>query len=102
MTVCLSARERRRRGADRALLDAGFPGWRDAETWRRKTIAERSSGALDPAGYSWADRPRIDRGDGLFLVGDSVAAPGMLSEVAHRSALEAAARIAVSPALPRS
>jgi len=77
-----------------ALLHAGFPGWREAETWRRKTVAEQSSGALDPVGYSWTDRPRIDRGDGVFLVGDSVAAPGMLSEVAHRSALEAASRVA--------
>jgi phytoene dehydrogenase-like protein len=77
-----------------ALLDAGFPGWREAETWRRKTMAEQSSGALDPVGHSWTDRPRIDRGDGIFLVGDSVAAPGMLSEVAHRSALESASQIA--------
>jgi phytoene dehydrogenase-like protein len=73
-----------------ALLDAGYPGWREAEAWRRRTIAEQSSGALDPVGYSWSDRPSIDRRDGVYLVGDSVAAPGMLSEVTHRSALEAA------------
>jgi phytoene dehydrogenase-like protein len=76
-----------------ALLDAGFPSWREAETWHHRTIVERSSGALDPPGSAWTDRPSIDRGDGIYLVGDSVAAPGMLSEVAHRSALDAAALI---------
>lgn len=75
------------------LLDAGFPGWREVETWRRKTMAEQSSGALDPVGHSWADRPQIDHGEDFFLVGDSVAAPGMLSEVAHHSALGATYRI---------
>jgi phytoene dehydrogenase-like protein len=81
-------------GRIEALLDAGFAGWRDAEAWRRRTMVERSSGALDPVGSSWTDRPSIARGDGIYLVGDSVAAPGMLSEVAHRSAIDAAARIA--------
>lgn len=75
------------------LLDAGFLGWREAETWRRRTIVEQSSGALDPVGCRWSDRPQIDRSDGVFLVGDSVAATGMLSEVSHASALEAAASI---------
>lgn len=76
-----------------ALLDVGFLGWREAETWRRRTIVEQSSGALDPVGRQWPDRPQIDRGNGIFLVGDSVAAAGMLSEVAHGSALKAAANI---------
>jgi phytoene dehydrogenase-like protein len=76
-----------------ALLDAGYPGWREAEAWRRRTMVECSSGALDPVGASWRDRPRIERGDGVYLVGDSVAAPGLLSETAHCSALHAAARI---------
>ncbi len=76
-----------------ALLEAGFPGWRGTETWRRQTVVEQSSGALDPVGRSWSDRPQIDRGNGVFLVGDSVAATGMLSEVAHGSALKAAASI---------
>jgi phytoene dehydrogenase-like protein len=80
-------------GRIEVLLDAGFPGWRQAETWRRRTIVERSSGAVDPVGTSWNDRPSIERGNGIYLVGDSVAAPGMLSEVAHRSALDAAAHI---------
>ena len=38
---------------------------------------------------SWRDRPAIDRGDGVFLAGDMVAAPGLLSEVSWASAVEA-------------
>lgn len=75
------------------LLDAGFPGWRESEEWRRQTVVERSSGALDLPGRSWSDRPAVERGDGVYLVGDFVAAQGMLSEVSHRSAVAAAARI---------
>ena len=48
------------------------------------------TGALDPPGKSWRDRPAIDRGDGVFLAGDMVAAPGCLSEIAWASAVEAA------------
>ena len=50
------------------------------------------SGALDLPGSSWRDRPAIDRGDGVFLCGDQVAAPGCLAEVSFASAIEAAAR----------
>jgi hypothetical protein len=35
------------------------------------------------------DRQAVDRGDGVFLAGDMVAAPGLLSEVAFNSALAA-------------
>jgi hypothetical protein len=48
------------------------------------------TGALDPPGKSWRDRPAIDRGGGVFLAGDMVAAPGCLSEIAWASAIEAA------------
>jgi hypothetical protein len=47
------------------------------------------SGALDFPGSSWRDRPAVDRGDGVFLCGDQVAAPGCLSEVSFASAIEA-------------
>lgn len=73
-----------------AAMDDGFPDWRENETWRRRSLAESSSGALDPPGSTWRDRPPIDQGDGVYLVGDMVAAPGLLSEVAHHSALHAA------------
>jgi hypothetical protein len=48
------------------------------------------SGALDMPGTTWRDRPAVDRGDGVFLAGDMVAGPGLLSEVAWASAAEAA------------
>lgn len=73
------------------LLDLSLPGWRERETWRRRQAMEGRSGALDPPGSSWRDRPAIDRGDGVFLAGDMTAAPGLLSEVSLNSALEAAA-----------
>jgi hypothetical protein len=55
---------------------------------------EGRTGALDMPGSRWQDRPAIDRGDGVFLAGDRVAAPGLLSEVAIASGIEAA-RLAV-------
>ena len=56
------------------------------------------SGPLDYPGTSWRDRPAIDRGDGVYLAGDMVAAPGLLSEVSWASALEAS-RLALSSPL---
>jgi len=49
------------------------------------------TGALDLPGTTWRDRPAIDRGKGIFLAGDQVAALGLLSEVAFASASRAAA-----------
>ena len=72
------------------LLDASMPEWRERETWRRRQVMDSRSGAVDMPGTSWRDRPAIDRGDGVFLAGDMVAAPGLLSEVSSASALEAA------------
>jgi phytoene dehydrogenase-like protein len=76
-----------------ALLDTGFGGdrWRERVTFRRRQLLDGRSGALDPVGTSWRDRPAIDRGDGVYLCGDSVAAPGLLSDPAVNSALDAAA-----------
>lgn len=71
------------------LLDTGYVGWRDRERWRRQAKIDGESGALDLPGTSWRDRPAIDRGDGVYLVGDMVAAPGLLGEVSHASALTA-------------
>jgi phytoene dehydrogenase-like protein len=76
------------------LADLGLPGWRDRVSWRREAMASHRTGALDKPGFTWRDRPAIDRGDGVWLAGDSVAAPGVLSEVSIHSAL-AAARAAV-------
>ena len=58
-------------------------------------------------GTTWRDRPAIDRGDGSFLCGDQVAAPGCLAEVSFASAIEAGrlalahARFAAAGALSR-
>jgi phytoene dehydrogenase-like protein len=79
------------------LLDAAFVDWRERETWRRRQVMDGRTGALDPPGRSWRDRPAIDRGDGVFLAGDMVAAPGCLSEIAWASAAEAS-RLAVAAA----
>ncbi|GAA3441164.1 phytoene desaturase family protein [Planomonospora venezuelensis] len=72
------------------LADLALPGWRERTTWRRESVANGRSGALDLPGVSWRDRPAVDRGDGVWLCGDSVAAPGLLSEVSTHSALAAA------------
>lgn len=72
------------------LVDLGMRDWRGRVTWRREAVARGRTGALDLPGQTWADRPAIDRGDGVWLIGDSVAAPGLLSEVSIHSALIAA------------
>jgi phytoene dehydrogenase-like protein len=79
------------------LLDAAFVDWRERETWRRRQVMDGRTGALDPPGTTWRDRPAIDRGDGTYLAGDMVAAPGCLSEIAWASAVEAA-QLAVASA----
>ncbi|MFI1074149.1 NAD(P)-binding protein [Streptomyces puniciscabiei] len=81
------------------LLDLGFPGWRERLTWRREAVADGRTGALDLPGSSWRDRPAVDRGDGVYLVGDQVAAPGVLSEVSFNSAVTAVSLILGRPAL---
>ena len=73
------------------LIDTGYDGWRDRVGWRRQAKIDGESGAVDLPGTSWRDRPAIDRGDGVYLVGDMTAAPGLLAEVTHASALTAVA-----------
>ncbi|KOG16116.1 FAD-dependent oxidoreductase [Streptomyces viridochromogenes] len=87
----IAPHETRADGIARAeqLLDLGFPGWRERVTWRRESVASGRTGAVDLPGTSWRDRPAVDRGDGIYLAGDQVAAPGVLSEVSFNSALTA-------------
>ncbi|WP_431986605.1 NAD(P)-binding protein [Streptomyces griseoflavus] len=89
--IPIAPHETKAHGTARAeeLLDLALPGWRDRVTWRREAIADGRTGAVDPPGTSWRDRPAIDRGDGVHLAGDQVAAPGVLSEVSFHSALTA-------------
>jgi phytoene dehydrogenase-like protein len=74
------------------LLDASFEDWRERATWRRRQVMDGRSGALDFPGATWRDRPAVDRGDGVYLCGDQVAAPGCLAEVSFASAIEAGRR----------
>ncbi|MGW4362012.1 NAD(P)-binding protein [Streptomyces californicus] len=94
---------RRAEGVARAdaLLDLGFPGWRERTTWRAEALADGRTGAVDRPGTTWRDRPSVVRGDDVFLAGDQVAAPGLLSEVSFTSGLEAAL-LAVKAAARRS
>jgi phytoene dehydrogenase-like protein len=80
-----------------ALLDLGLRDWRERVAFRRRQLLDGRTGALDLPGTSWRDRPAVDRGDGVFLAGDCVAAPGLLSDPAVTSALHAA-----QLALPRA
>lgn len=70
-------------------IDA-FGDWRGAEVWRRAQVVDGMSGAVDEPGTTWRDRPAVDQGDGRYLAGDTVAAPGLLSEVSVNSAVRAA------------
>lgn len=85
------------------LIDGSMPDWREREVWRRRQVMEARTGALDMPGKSWRDRPAVDRGDGVFLAGDMVAAPGLLAEVAWASAVEAGqlALAALAAGMPR-
>jgi phytoene dehydrogenase-like protein len=71
------------------LLDLSLEDWRERVTWRRRQVMHGRSGALDLPGTTWRDRPAIDRGGGIFLCGDQVAADGCLSEVSFASATQA-------------
>jgi phytoene dehydrogenase-like protein len=79
------------------LLDMSFQEWRERVTFRRRQVMDGRTGALDLPGSTWRDRPAIDRGDGVFLCGDQVSAPGCLAEVAFASAFDAS-RLAVAAA----
>ena len=83
------------------MLDKSFTGWRDRITFRRRQVMDGRTGALDLPGCTWRDRPAVDRGDGVFLCGDQVAAPGCLAEVSFASAFEAG-RMAVAAAQPHA
>ena len=72
------------------LLDLALPERAERQTWQRRLVMDGRTGALDLPGQTWHDRPAIDRGDGVFLAGDMVARPGLLSEVAWASGVAAA------------
>jgi phytoene dehydrogenase-like protein len=71
------------------LLDASLTQRRERQRWHRRQVMVARTGPLDMPGQTWRDRPAIERGDGVFLAGDMVAAPGLLSEVSAASGVEA-------------
>jgi phytoene dehydrogenase-like protein len=73
-----------------AVLDLARPDWRSRTKWKRQGLTIGGAGAADPPGTTWRDRPSINRGNDRWLAGDRVAAPGVLSEVAYASAVDAA------------
>lgn len=75
------------------VLDIAYPDWSDRTVFDRPYVLA-SPGARDPVGSSWRARPAIERGDGLLLAGDWVAAPGFLYEVCFTSAAAAAECVA--------
>lgn len=83
------------------LFDLTTPGWRDRLIWRRDGVSRGRTGALDLPGQTWRDRPAIDRGNGVFLAGDAVAAPGILAETSINSGIEAGKLAAAAAAAVR-
>jgi phytoene dehydrogenase-like protein len=77
-----------------ALLDSLAPGWRAQIRWSRRSLLRAATGAVDPPGRAWADRPSIKQDDGIYCAGDYVAAPGLLAEVSFSSGREAGAAAA--------
>ena len=75
-----------------STFDEAATGWRERVVWQRSLTLTDATGAVDPPGATWQDRPAIDQGDDRFLAGDAVAAPGLLSEVAVNSGIDAARR----------
>jgi phytoene dehydrogenase-like protein len=75
------------------LLDGAFKNWRDRVVWKRTGVTRAAVGPADPPGTSWRDRPAIDRGRGRWLIGDRVAAPGILAETCFESASRGASLV---------
>ena len=72
------------------FAESTVPNWRERAVFQRTAVANGRTGANDLPGVTWRDRPAIDRGDGVYLAGDMVAAPGMRGEISVNSALVAA------------
>src|SRR4029453_9203486 len=52
------------------IADHALPGWRERMTHRLESLANARTGAVDFPGTSWRNRPAIDRGSGIYLVGE--------------------------------
>jgi hypothetical protein len=76
------------------VLDRLAGDWRRQLRWSRHSLQAGATGALDLPGRDWRARPPIVHDDGVFIAGDYVAAPGLLSEVSFASGREAGAAAA--------
>jgi phytoene dehydrogenase-like protein len=88
--ACAPLRDGETHGDATARLERAIelfsPGWSSHCQWQRTALAVNSTGAVDLPGNGWRDRPTIAQRDGVFIAGDYVAAPGLLSEVTWASA----------------
>lgn len=75
------------------FLDLAFGTWREHEAWRKVRSFDMGAGAVDLPGHTWRDRPAIRYGEGIFVAGDWVSAPGILSDVAFNSAIQVASEV---------
>jgi protoporphyrinogen oxidase len=90
--LSLASYAREPRGALEAMADTVQPGWRERLIFDRflprmvpvSAIASAEAGGL-------AGRPRVDRGDGLYLAGDWIGPEGWLVDAAIASGAAAAA-----------
>ncbi len=83
--------ERGPREALDAVADIVQPGWRERLTFDRFLPRMVAVSAIPtPASGGLAGRPRVDRGDGLFIAGDWVGAEGWLLDAALSSGAAAA------------
>lgn len=78
-------------------LDGHLPGWRDRERWRQRRVMRLGATPADPPGATWRDRPVVHRGDGVYVVNDRMAQPGLLSSVSITAARAAVADLTGAP-----
>jgi phytoene dehydrogenase-like protein len=79
------------------LLDQSWPGWRVAVQWYRSALRTHCTGAVDPPGTTWHDRPAVSRGGTLTVATDQSAAPGLLAEVGIAAAQLALQQLGETP-----
>ncbi len=83
-----------------AMADAVQPGWRERVTLQRFLPRMVAVSAIPgPAGGGLAGRPRVARGEGLFLAGDWIGPEGWLLDAALSSGAAAAAAALRSPVM---
>jgi phytoene dehydrogenase-like protein len=79
------------------LLDQSWPGWHAAVQWHRSAMRTHCTGAVDPPGTTWHDRPAVSRGSTLTVATDQSAAPGLLAEVGIAAAQLALQQLGETP-----